>query len=283
MIGFYPTWEYIMTRIVWSTDIHLNFLSKRQTRKFAKTLLEKEPTIIVFSGDLSEANLFDQDVQRLKSYLENIPVYFVCGNHDYYQGSIIEHRKHLKRFYNKDAECKWLPNMGVVSLTKDTALIGHDGWYDGGYADWFQSIVKLSDYFYIEEFAINYQYTPDLCFKELQSVAKESADYFKKNIKRAFKKHETVYLITHVSPFKESCLNPKNSEISDADWMPHFSSKASGDAILEAMEDVPYYKKLIILCGHTHAEACHYPLPNVICLAGEADYYKPKVNGVFEL
>lgn len=272
-----------MTKIVWSTDIHLNFLGKRQTRKFARTLLKEEPDIIVFSGDLSEAPRFEQDVQYLAAHLNNTPVYFVCGNHDYYRGSIEKRRKHLKRFYNKDFQCKWLPNLGVTSLTEDTALIGHDGWYDGGYANWFHSSVVLNDYFCIEEFAINYRAIPDLCFKDLQKFAKQSADYFKKNIKLAFKKHSTVYLVTHVSPFKESCLNPENGEMSDANWMPHFSSKASGDAILEAMKDIPDHKKLVILCGHTHAEACYYPLPNVICLAGHAEYYKPKVNGVFEL
>jgi Icc-related predicted phosphoesterase len=174
---------------------------------------------------------------------------------------------------------------GDCFFNSKIALIGHDGWYDGGYANWFKSEIVLTDYVKIKELAVHYKSMKELCFQEMQKMAKQSADYFEENIKLAFKEHDKVYLVTHVPPFKESSRNPfsNTGELSDPDWMPHMSSKASGDAILRAMENISSNKHLIVLCGHTHAESSYNPTASISCYTGHAEYYKPKVNGVFLL
>jgi predicted MPP superfamily phosphohydrolase len=106
-----------MKRMVWSTDIHMDFLGSYQMRKFSRALLKEKPDVIVFSGDLSNAEEFQKKLEYLEKFLEDIPVYFSCGNHDYYGSSFWEHQAFLKKTYNQNAQSKWLPNVGIVSLT----------------------------------------------------------------------------------------------------------------------------------------------------------------------
>ena len=46
---------------------------------------------------------------------------------------------------------KWLPSVGVVPLNSETCLVGHDGWSDGRFGDFFSSEVWLNDYILIDE------------------------------------------------------------------------------------------------------------------------------------
>jgi len=266
---------------VWLTDIHLNFLGKRQTRKLARQILSQDPTHIILSGDQSDASKFRFEMGYLMEHLNDVPVYFVAGNHDYYHGSIKGFRKYLKEYHNHDAQSKWLPNLGIITASPNVAIIGHDGWADGGYADWFKSNIILNDYVKIKELAENYRFAPQLTFQTIQDLARESAEYFQKYIKEAFKKHDKVFLVTHPVPFRECNLNP-DRQIADDNWMPHFSSKIIGDTILDVMQEISVEKELTILCGHTHTESSYKPLPNVTCLVGGAEYYRPRINGVFE-
>ncbi len=56
---------------------------------------------------------------------------------------------------------------------------------------------------------------------------------------------------------------------------------APGEAIVAVMRQAPDCR-LTVLCGHTHSPAEYRPLPNVLCLTGQAEYGSPRVQRVFE-
>ena len=89
-----------------------------------------------------------------------------------------------------------------------------------------------------------------------------------------------MLLATHVPPFREACWH--EGQISDGEWLPHFTCKAVGDAILEIMRPATG-RQLTVYCGHTHSPGICQPLPNVTVYTGGAIYGQPKVQQVIEL
>jgi len=69
--------------------------------------------------------------------------------------------------------------------------------------------------------------------------------------------------------------------ISDDNWLPHFSCKAVGDVLLEVMEKNPD-KQLTVLCGHTHSCGEAHPLPNITVYTGQAEHGSPTIQKEFE-
>jgi len=174
----------------------------------------------------------------------------------------------------------WLGSSGVIPLTEETALIGHDGWYDGQYANWFTSRVDLNDYLVIRELAVAACPVKKLRFVKLNELARESVDYIRQKLLEAFENFNHVFVATHVSPFRENSVYA--GKVSNDDWMPHFSSKHMGDMLLETTENYPN-KSITVLCGHSHGKADNQIAPNLRCITGSAKYRYPKINQVFEL
>lgn len=272
-----------MGNLVFATDIHLNFCNENQIQDFAVSVLKKNPTALVLGGDISEAPDLETHLRYLEKYLNGVPMYFVCGNHDYYRGSINKLRTVLKSRF-KTGGAVWLPVAGVVTLGPSTALVGHDGWYDGGYpdknGDWWNSKLGMADYQIIQELSSRFCIDRTMRFRKITELSKQGADHIRKYLPKAFETHDKVFYVQHVSPFAETSCGP-DGKMSDIDWMPHFCSRQTGEAIIDIMKKMPAEKKLIVLCGHSHTLAWHRPLPNVYCLCGPAKYGKPKVAEQF--
>jgi UDP-2,3-diacylglucosamine pyrophosphatase LpxH len=272
-----------MGNLVFATDIHLNFCDEAKIRRFAKSVLSKEPTALALGGDLSEAPQLEMHLRYLEMCLEGLPMYFVCGNHDYYHGSVKNVREGLRSRF-KTGKSIWLPTAGVVTLSPGAALVGHDGWYDGGYpehGDWFQSRLGMSDYQIIQELSSPQCPNKHMRYAAMQKLARQGAKHIRKFLPRAFETYDKVFYVTHVSPFAETSLG-LNKRMSDRDWMPSFCTRLSGEALMEVMKKMPAEKKLIVLCGHSHTEAWHRPLPNLYCYCGKARYGQPAVTNQFK-
>lgn len=272
-------------KIVWVTDPHLNFCHEEKIKSFCRKIMSHDPSALVITGDISEAPDLEIHLRLVQMWTDSLPTYFVCGNHDYYHGSIKNVRAMLKKHFSNTSPAyttQWLPNVGVVTLAPNVALVGHDGWYDGGYASAFGSKLQMSDFFSIRELSEGVSYDHTRRIEKMMELAKESGDYLAKYIPKALKHHDTVYVATHVAPFKEAARAPDGT-MSDSTWMPYFSSRASGDAILGAMKDQPENKKCIVLCGHNHTEYDFWPTENIRCINATVRYKHPAVAKVFEL
>jgi len=265
-----------MKRILWLTDIHLNFLSKRAVSGFLESVSLHKPDVILLGGDTAEAPTLTSYLKRMGQQIQR-PIYLVLGNHDFYKGSIDATRAMVEVACGANSFLFWLPITGLVELTPQVGLIGHDGYADGRLGNYEQSDVLMNDYFLIEDFM---GWNAEARLKVMQRYADQAAKYIRELLPLALAKYGDVLLLTHVPPFRESCWH--QGRISNDNYLPHFSCKAVGDVIMQTMEERPQ-SRLTVLCGHTHGGGEAQILPNVKVITGDAAYGKPKVNGVFDL
>jgi len=272
-------------KIAWFTDIHLNFVSPDTWRKFVRLIRIAKPDAVLISGDIGEAQSVCSYLKDLDSALQ-IPIYFVLGNHDFYNGSINRVRNTVQELVSSCQHLTYLSSNRVVELTEATALVGHDGWADARFGDFNNSGVILNDYLLIQELrpkGLHGHFGPrpksELVII-LQRLAAEAATHFESYLNEALNSHENVIAVTHVPPFREACWY--EGHISDDDFLPHFSSKVVGDVMAAAMKRHPN-KNLTVLCGHTHGSGTAQILPNLEVLTGGATYGEPAISRIIEI
>src|SRR5678816_1871937 len=105
-----------MTRVLWLTDIHINFLKPVQLEKFYQLINQEKPDRVLISGDVGEAPRLQYYLQQLESRLP-YPIYFVLGNHDYYGASFEDVKSLMQVMTHRFPRLHWLPLDGVVELS----------------------------------------------------------------------------------------------------------------------------------------------------------------------
>lgn len=264
-------------RIVWSSDIHLNFLKKRNKMSFIKNILSVNPDIVIITGDISDSNDIINDLSLLEENLK-IPFYYNLGNHDYYYGMIDDIRKKVKDFSEKSKYGKWFELIkDPIHLTDDICLIGVDGWADGRYGDYNKSTVELNDYYYIGDFS---KLNKNQIFDYINMLGDFSSIELNIKISLSIEKYKNIIICTHVPPFVESCWY--NGSYSNDNYLPHFSNKAFGDVLRYSSEK---YKdnNFIVLCGHTHGRGKSQILPNLKTYTAESRYYYPEIEKIIDI
>lgn len=275
--------------LAYATDIHLNFITGREKspklfQRFVDEINRENPDGLVLTGDLSEATELEKHLRMLSASI-SCSIWFVLGNHDYYNGSILATREMVKSLCLELPNLHWLHSLPDGSyppmLGSDTCLIGADGWYDGLYAPFGLGSVVMNDWYIIKEFKENgswnnVHWTPSIITKThnlMKLLATESADlvelYAVNAVARGAK---NIIIATHVPPFRENSVY--NGKISNDTWLPCFSSKIMGDKILnlgERYKDI----KFTVLCGHSHGYAKHNPAINIESLTGFSRYEHP--------
>ena len=265
-----------MTRAVWLTDIHINFLKPVQLEKFYQLINDSHPDCILISGDIGEAPRLKYYLQQLESRLP-CPIYFVLGNHDYYGASQQDVKVLVQQLTIVSPRLHWLILDGIVELAKNVGLLGHDGWADGRYGDYATSQIMLNDYVAIRDFVgLNKVQRLGL----LNKLGDSAAGYIREWLPKALDRYDHVFFMTHVPPFPEACIH--EGRYYNDEWLPHFASKAVGDALVKVMLDYPD-KQLTVLCGHTHGQIEAQILDNLRVMTGGAEYGRPEIQRVFEL
>lgn len=277
-------------RLCWCTDIHLDHLlelvplangmydgtrrqSETKVKNFCDKVLARRPDSVLITGDISEAPTIEAHLEALERNIPGVPIFFVLGNHDFYHGSIVEVRERLRRFDGTNGRLTWLNTQGAVSLTENTALVGHDGWYDGGYSDWFSSRLVMNEYHIVKEFRFKH---PNIVFETMQQLASQCADHIDQHVHEAAKNHKNVLFGTHVPAFRNNSRAP-DKRLSDPQWLPNMSSKKAGDALLRAARAFPDVS-FTCLSGHTHTAWEGQYLPNLRELTGTSDYGHPAMS-----
>lgn len=276
-------------RLGWATDIHLNFLDLFSLQEFSNKIKAQNLDALVVTGDISEADRLAPHLRCLRADLM-CPVFFVLGNHDYYTSNVKSVREQMNMHFTytqhdvgKLKGMFWLPatnaiNEGIVRLTDKAALVGHDGWYDGRYANWFNSKLIMPDYNEIGDFYAKNQRDT---FDRMGELAMESAIHAITTLFKAFETYDHVFYATHVPVWPENSLY--RGKISNDTWLPCFSNKYLGDALLSIMAHQPHSKSLTVLQGHSHHRARFHPRRNIVSLTGEANYGFPAIEKVFVL
>ena len=262
-------------KMLWLTDIHLEFLDAHQQHRFLDELRAYEADGILISGDIAQAPTISEDLARLEAALET-PIYFVLGNHDFYRGSISEVRTTIRKQARGSKYLRWLSGGSGVPLSTKTCLVGHDGWGDARLGDYDGSQVQLNDFELISELT---GLSRSELRARLRSLGDEAAAHLRSVLPRALASAEHVIVLTHVPPFQEASWH--NGSHSAPDWLPFFACKAVGDVLVDTMRKHKE-KRMTVLCGHTHGGGRARILPNLVVLTGAATYGQPVVQEVLE-
>lgn len=265
-----------MTKILWSSDIHLNLAKPKKIDEFCESVREKKGDILILTGDLSESDTLHNHLTFLSERI-NIPIYFCLGNHDYYKSSIDKVNEKLEKFLNKspNKNLNWITKSGIVKLTERTCLIGGENWWDGGFGEinkqgLIHELIMLQDYRDIEDLSVG----KDKRLKRVQEITDKFMKHFKELLPKAFEQFDEVILMTHVPPFKESCsyeASPLPEE-----WLFHFCCRTMGEYLLDTMKENKK-KQLMVLSGHVHEQSFFKPLGNLTSIVASASYFKPKI------
>jgi predicted MPP superfamily phosphohydrolase len=267
-------------RLAWLTDIHLNFIDESARARFWASVRPLADAVAI-SGDIAESPTVDVHLREIELALE-MPVYFVLGNHDFYRGSIAQTRAKVGKLACQSGRLVYLAQAGVVELTPNTALVGHDGWADARLGDFDRSEVILNDYLLIEELSTrwNMGFDKPALRQALHELGDEAARDLEASLEQAFSRYRRVILVTHVPPFQESVWY--EGRLSNDEWLPHFSCKAVGDMLRATMQTRPDCE-LLVLCGHTHGGSDVEILENLRVITGAARYRHPAVQQVLEV
>lgn len=261
-------------KLIWLSDIHLNFLNERLRKEFYETL---KGDAVVISGDIGESQNVVSLIREMEFHT-NKPVYFVLGNHDYYGSGVKNVRKKIqKNLYG------WLGKNEGHPLSKDVFLTGIDGWGDCRLGDYANSSLIMSDWLYISDLrkAYGMGYYKDPLRLTLQRLADNDADQLKKNVEQAIKWHyRKIIIVTHVPPFEQASLHL--GKPGGPDGLPFYASKCLGDAILPIAQEHPDVE-FIWLSGHTHSRAEYKPCANMVCKVAKAEYYRPSIEEVLTI
>jgi Icc-related predicted phosphoesterase len=264
-----------MKKIIWLSDLHLNFLSNDGLYDFLKTVVSHEPDLVMITGDISDSTKLIFHLKILETEIKK-PIYFVLGNHDFYHNSIKNIRKEVSSLVSNFKNLSWLTELDIIEITSSTAIVGHDAWADGRFGNFFLSPFLLNDYFLIQE--LMKLGAKDL-LKMIQKLGDEGANHFRKFLPIACQAYQRIFLLTHAPPFQEACWH--KGQLSDDKSLPHFSCKAVGDVLIEIMQ-MHQDCHLTVLCGHTHSAGVVKVLSNLLVYTGNAQYGKPEIQKIFE-
>ncbi len=261
--------------LAWLTDIHLDFVDELGRDRLGDAIAATGADGAIVTGDIATGPGVCRLIAELAERAD-VPTWFVLGNHDFYHSSIATVRGDARALTAKGGLARWLPATGVVKLSDDTALVGHDGWGDARLGDFEGSRVMLNDFLAIEDLARRAR--PALRAR-LEALGDEAGAALAAVVDEALGWARHVIVATHVPPFREACWH--EGAISNDDWLPFFTCAATGAALRAAMSAQPD-ARMTVLCGHTHSGGVVDVLPNLRVHTGGARYGVPHVVGVLD-
>jgi Icc protein len=274
-------------RVAWLTDLHLEFVDRPEIDALAERVRDARVDAALIGGDTAHAADVVEHLELLGMLL-HVPIFFVLGNHDYYGGSIAAVRAKIADLVNRRPNLTWLTAVGPVPLTAETALIGDDGWGDGGFGDALGTPVVLNDFLLIGELRVadpvelveQRTGTRERLLVALRQLGEESAAHLRAALTQALQSHRNVVALMHVPPFREAAWY--EGRISDDRWLPFFACKAAGIVLRDIMAAHPTCH-LTVLCGHTHGAGRCRVLPNLEVLTGGAEYGRPAIQEIIDI
>ena len=259
-----------MGKIVWLSDIHLDFLNSQQRSDFYVAIPKCDH--IVISGDIANGDTVLNYVADME-LATGTPVHFVLGNHDFYGSSIKNIRAAAKKL-------NWIPRNNGTPLSDDTVLVGADGWGDCRNGDYENNNMTMSDWLHIDELRVAYGKGPKELKQALQKIADGDARKLAKRVSKAvtdgFKR---IIIVSHVPPYENACLN--SGRKSTPSGLCFFSSQILGTTIGPIAKANPEID-FLWLCGHTHSKIKLTVLINLVVNVAGSDYYNPTVAGEIE-
>lgn len=263
-------------KLLWATDIHLNNAQEPELLQFYETIRQAKADALIITGDIATGPGLSRYLPALEAALR-MKIYFVLGNHDYYYGSIAATRARIPKLISESPYLSWLSDSQVIPLNDDLTLVGHGGWGDARLGHTMNTPVRLNDHVMIDELG---GHSRSKLVGLLNDLGTEAADYLSEVVPLAFKRSRHVLVATHVPPFREAAWY--KGEISDDNWLPHFSCAAVGDTLLALAQKNPD-KEITVLCGHTHGRGYYEARQNLRVHTGGAVYRYPQFEATLNI
>lgn len=264
-----------MTRnLDWLTDPHLDHLkNEKMLLDFVKRLAARDSDGLVITGDIAESKTI-YDFMGIISGCYRRPVYFVLGNHDHYGAWMKETHERVRAVCEAvpPGILNWMPDAGAIMLNKRTAIVGHDGWYDGQEGEAGLTF-SLTDFYLpngvtdlVQAFGLGSHYL----FDKLRELGEASAEHIRAACRKARDQGaRRVLILTHVPPFLESSYF--RGKPSEAKAAPFYVNKTLGDALLEIADEMSNMK-FEVYAGHTHGKREYQARGNLVVRVGNARY-----------
>ncbi len=279
-----------MPRFAHISDIHLDHLHEEaDVVAFAQKIIMQSPAAVFLTGDITVAKGLTYHLTVLERELKR-PIYFVLGNHDFYGSSIDVVREQMKNLTNSSQFLRYMPNVPYVALSKDTALVGHDGWYDATAGDPVGSQFMMTDWYAIQDFVKfsggqRIMQSGGLLDKpgliaHAKKLSKASVDHVHDGIKQASRHYKNIVVMTHFPRFVVGHFY--RGRPADGHALPWYTNQVMGSMLLSAAKTFPNIK-FTVFAGHTHGKADVNPASNLSLHVADAEYGSPKVNMIVDL
>lgn len=271
-------------RIMWLTDIHLDMLRDDEVEKYFNHITAYDHDAILITGDISDNRHILHHLQMIDRLI-TVPCYFVCGNHDFYGGSIKQFQKSVDEFCKNLRNVKYLSSMSHTQIGS-YCLVGQDAWYDGVASDPTRSNVIMNDWLKIEEFYQNncvaivngiFERNLPNILKIAKYLAQIECSKLENKINTLIKAgHDKFIIATHVPPFNNTLDTSPRSN--NACW---YTSKIIGDMIEKKAQMHPEIN-FHCFSGHVHRTWRDKINHNLIVHTGKSEYSRPGVAGFIE-
>lgn len=258
-------------KLGFATDIHLDTIVGANrpgcvVQRIAGETLGKGCDALVISGDISTGKHFDR---HFAAFCEGakVPVYFVLGNHDFWDAPESVVRATAATFPG------YLDTAGVVELTPSAALVGRSGWYDTLSGQPNESKVKVDDWFRASRLLPSYSSnTPELLHRACQMWSEEETEKAIPLLEAAAASYQRVYFATHFPIFEPD----GTPDIAERKWWPWSLNTTLGRALREVTDRHPN-NDFTVLTGHTHRARRTQVSENLTCIGGKADFGNPQL------
>jgi len=240
---------------------------------FVKRLADRSSDGLIVTGDIAESRTIYQFLEILSGAYRR-PIYFVLGNHDYYGDWMHETHEKVRRICQEvpPGILNWMPDKGFIRLNKKTAILGHDGFYDGQEGQPGMAF-SLTDFYMpsgIRDLAQAMSRGSSHLFAKLLELGTNSAVYIRSQVERAHRQGiRRFIIITHVPPFLEA--SRFRGKPSDPAAAPFYVNKVLGEALLELAEEFPKCS-FEVFAGHTHGNCTYEARKNLVVRVGNARY-----------
>lgn len=271
----------------WATDIHFDHCKPKQIDEYLQKLCDTDVDALFITGDISTGHEIDQHLSLISKAAGEKPVFFVCGNHDFYYSSFANVRDKIVELSKVFTNLKYLSRSDFVMIKDKTAVVGHDGWYDMSVSSNPPSHLqfKMCDWDLIDDFAqhifmqlISGNSTTGATIGMCSKLAHEATAHVVTSASNAISSGaEHVVVLTHV-PLWESVHTYQNKP-GEEDVHPYFTNEVMGKELTRLAGEHSNVQ-FTVFAGHTHGAARAKILPNLSCFVQAAEYGDPTFERV---
>jgi 3',5'-cyclic-AMP phosphodiesterase len=263
-------------RLVWTTDLHLDSVSTLAWEQWVQKISSLKADGLVITGDISEGDDVVRQLQRFVS-VNQLPVYFVLGNHDFYGSTFQATRQNVIHACRDSEQLHYLTDLSPLQVSAGTYLLGEDGWADGTVGNYEESTIHLKDFERIGDFKAAGEFAWK---QQLQEIGGASAKRLRSKLEQLPSNAHQIIVLTHAPPFREACWY--EGKTTDDNWAPFFVAGQVGNTLMEFSRLRPECN-VTVLCGHTHHAGIARMAANLQVYTGAASYGHPDIEATISV